>query len=91
MDDANFIFSLYPRDLIYIKSKNELKSGYPKELFMYFKGANVANANMSVIAHDNSFELGSLGIQRLELIEKCQVDILGNISVVRHENRQGFH
>ena len=34
--------------------------------------------------------LGSLGLQRLELIEKCQVDILGNVSVVRHENRMGF-
>ena len=32
-----------------------------------------------------------LGIQSLEIFEKCQVDILGNISVVRHENRQEFH
>ncbi len=26
-----------------------------------------------------------------KFFEKCQVDILGNISVVRHENRQEFH
>ncbi len=90
MSDENFIFSLYPKDLIYIKSDKVIKDGYPKEVYMYFDGANVANANMSVSAHDRSFEFGSLGIQRLALIEKCQVDVLGNISVVKHEKRQLF-
>ena len=42
-------------------------------------------------ANDSNFKFRGLGIQSLEIFEKCQVDILGNISVVRHENRQEFH
>ena len=90
MDDANFIFSLYARDLIHVKSKKEIKKIYPKEMYVYFTGANIATASITILAHDSEFELDSFGIQSLELLEKCQVDILGNISAVKHEKRQTF-
>ena len=98
MDDANFIFSLYARDLIHVKSKKDMKttlnngtSYLQKELYGYFTGADIATASIAGIANDSSFKFRGLGIQSLEIFEKCQVDILGNISVVRQEKRQLFH
>ena len=98
MDDANFVFSLYSRDLIHVKSKKDIKTNLvngglllQKEIFAYYTGADIATASIAGIANDSNFKFRGLGIQSLEIFEKCQVDILGNISVVRHENRQGFH
>lgn len=98
MDDANFIFSLYARDLIHVKSKKEIKTKSNQgcnvsqnEIYGYYTGANTWTASISGLAHDSSFSIEGLGIQRLELLEKCQVDILGNISVVKNEKRQLFH
>lgn len=98
MDDANFLFSLHSRDLIYVKGKREIKTNLAnggllqqKELFAYYISADITSAGIAGIAHDSSFNFRGLGIQSLEIFEKYQVDVLGNISVVRHENRQGFH
>lgn len=97
MDDSNFLFSLYSRDLIHIKSKKEINLNmaiggktHEKEIYSYFLSANITNAQINGIAHDSSFKFESLGIQSLELLEKCQVDVLGNISVVKNEKRVGF-
>ena len=98
MDDKDFVFSLYRNDLIKISSKDgisikhntgvtEKKKG---DVFAYFGGINIANANMSGKAHDSEFEFGSQGIQRLTIFEKYQVDILGNISKVSREKRMLF-
>ena len=98
MDDANFVFSLYSRDLIHVKSKKDIKTNLvngglllQKEIFAYYTGADIATASIAGFANDSNFKFRGLGIQSLEIFEKCQVDILGNISVVRHENRQEFH
>ena len=97
MEDQNFIFSLYPKDLIHIRSKKNIKvkmnNGMPyefKEIYAYYSGSNISTASISGIAHDNSFSYEGLGIQSLEIFEKCQVDILGNVSVVKSEKRMGF-
>ena len=98
MEDNNFVFSLYSRDLIHVKRKKTiptiLSSGATfeqEEFYAYFTGADISTASIAGISNDSSFKFRGLGIQGLEIFEKCQVDILGNISVVRHENRQGFH
>ena len=98
MEDNNFVFSLYSRDLIHVKRKKViptiLSSGATfkqEEFYAYFTGADISTVSIAGIANDSSFKFRGLGIQSLEIFEKCQVDILGNISVVRHENRQGFH
>lgn len=98
MEDNNFVFSLYSRDLIHVKRKKAiptiLSSGATfeqEEFYAYFTGADISTVSIAGISNDNSFKFRGLGIQGLEIFEKCQVDILGNISVVRHENRQGFH
>lgn len=97
VDDKDFVFSLYSRDLVHIRSKKGLKlncvSGgqvVQHEIFSYFTGADIATASVAGIAHDNSFKFRGLGIQNLEKFEKCQVDVLGNISFVKHEKRLGF-
>ena len=86
MDDANFVFSLYSRDLIHVKSKKDIKTNLvngglllQKEIFAYYTGADIATASIAGFANDSNFKFRGLGIQSLE------------ISVVRHENRQEFH
>ena len=98
MKDENFIFSLYSRDLIHVVGKREVKfknvihgCSSAKEVIAYFTGANIANANISGKADDSRYEFEGLGIQSLEVFEKCQVDILGNISIVQKEKRMGFN
>lgn len=97
IDDKNFIFSLYSRDLIHVKSKKGVKTNLVQggqimqaDIYAYFMGADIATASIAGIAHDSSYKFRGLGIQNLEMLEKCQVDILGNISIVKKEKRMGF-
>lgn len=97
MNDKNYIFSLYQNDLIHIKSQRGIKVNLieggqivKKDIYAYYSGADIASAGIEGKADDNSFKFRGLGIQNLELFEKCQVDMLGNISVVRKEKRLGF-
>lgn len=97
VDDKDFIFSLYSRDLIHVKSKKGVKTNLvcggqmmQPDIYVYFIGADISTASIAGIAHDNSYKFRGLGIQNLELFEKCQVDILGNISIVKKEKRMGF-
>lgn len=97
VDDADFIFSLYSRDLIHVKSKKGVKTNLvcggqllQPDIYVYYKSADISTASINGISHDNSYSFKSLGIQNLELFEKCQVDILGNISIVKKEKRMGF-
>ena len=54
MDDANFVFSLYSRDLIHVKSKKDIKTNLvngglllQKEIFAYYTGADIATASIA--------------------------------------------
>lgn len=97
MKDENFVFSLYPKDLVYISSKKGLKMNLvhggqviKQDAIMYYNKANIALASIICEAHDSGFKVENLGIQSLTVFEKCQVDVLGNISVVKHEKRMDF-
>ena len=102
MDDRDFIFSLYPNDLIKIKSKKDItlsvsqkdstlqQSICKKEIFLYYKSAGITTASISVISHDNSYCVKNLGIKSLLSIEKYVVDPIGNIHKVKKEKRMGF-
>lgn len=102
MKDSNYLFSLYPNDLIKVTHKNVLKlsrvlkggslpaSCEKKSELMYFKCANIASAVFSCINHDNTYEVKSLGIKTLECLEKYTVDVLGNFHKVEKEVRQAF-
>ncbi|MDR1565333.1 MAG: type II CRISPR RNA-guided endonuclease Cas9 [Oscillospiraceae bacterium] len=102
MKDEDFIFSLYPNDLIYIKgkkktslSKTQKNSTLPDKttqdgVFVYYKGLNIANGNIAVINHDNSYCVQSLGVKTLVALEKHQVELLGKHYKVKHEKRMQF-
>lgn len=102
MDNINFIFSLYPNDLIHIVSKKDMKFSLvnkeatlaknlvTKDIFVYFRKSSISTASVTVINHDNTYIIPSLGVKGLLLIEKCQVDMLGNITKSGKEKRMGF-
>lgn len=97
MDDKDFVFSLYSRDLVHIKSKKGVKTSLntggqliQNEIYTYYVGADIATASISGLAHDSSYKFRGLGVQSLDLLEKCQVDVLGNISIIKNEVRIGF-
>lgn len=102
MNDENFIFSLYPNDLIHIVSKKDMtfslvnknatlaKNLVTNDIFVYFRKSSISTASITVINHDNTYTIPSLGIKSLLLLEKCQVDVLGNITKSGREKRMGF-
>lgn len=102
MKEDNFLFSLYPNDLVKVTAKKDIKfsiinkdstlprESYANECLVYFVGANISTAAIGVINHDNTYCVGSLGIKTLKKIEKYQVDVLGNYSKVTKEKRMRF-
>ena len=102
MSDENFLFSLYPNDLIHIVSKKDMtfslvnkdatlaKNLVTNDIFVYFRKSSISTASITVINHDNTYTIPSLGVKSLLLLEKCQVDVLGNITKSGREKRMGF-
>ena len=102
MKEDDFIFSLFPNDLIRVSHKRGLTltkvftaSTLPstvevKSEFLYYKGAGIAGAVISCINHNNTYEVKSLGIKTLEKLEKCTVDVLGEVHTVKEKKRQSF-
>ena len=102
MLDDDFIFSLYPNDLVKVTHKNQLElsrankdSNLPehyeaKSEFLYFISAGISTASLTCRNHDNSYKISSLGIKTLVSFEKYTVDILGRHYPVKSEKRQYF-
>ena len=102
MDDKDFIFSLYPRDLIKVEhkvqivltstKKNSKETISSKEFLLYYVGADIVNGTIDVENHDRSYMKHGFGIKRLQSFEKYEVDVLGNYHKVRlPEKRQAFN
>ena len=102
MDNDDFVFSLYPNDLIKVKSKRDMKFNLvspdstlaknftSKESMLYYKETDINSAAITAINHDNTYKLRGLGVKSLLSIEKYSVDVLGNITKVNKEKRMGF-
>ena len=102
MSDENFIFSLYPNDLMRVTHKNKLKltkaqkeSTLPdtyetKQELLYYVSAGISVAAIACRTHDNSYEIRSMGIKTLEKLEKFTVDVLGEYHKVEKEPRMPF-
>ena len=101
MDDMDILFSLYPNYMIHVVAKTPLSFTVAegadlapkietKDTYVYYKKAAISVGTITVINHDNSYGIKSMGIKTLLQLEKCEVDVLGNISVVKQEKRQGF-
>lgn len=85
-DEYEFKFSLYCNDLVKVKKKNE------KEIISYYKGTDRSTAGINLLKDPNKSNeknISKYGSKTLEIFEKYQVDILGNISKVKKEKREG--
>lgn len=102
MRDEDFIFSLYPNDLIKVTHRRLLKltkaqkdSDLPESYetrseMLYFVSAGISGATLTCRNHDSSYKIDSMGIKTLEAMEKYTVDVLGDYYPVRKETRQAF-
>ncbi|MBR6728335.1 MAG: type II CRISPR RNA-guided endonuclease Cas9, partial [Clostridia bacterium] len=104
MREEDFLFSLYPNDLIRVYSKKPFslnvvnkKGTLPEKLnvpgedgvFLYYRGMNISTAVLNAITHDNTYSHDSIG-KTMQRIEKYEVDVLGNIHKVGWEKRKDF-
>ena len=92
MKDEDFIFSIYPKDLIYIQGKNKIKlnpvikdkdSIEVEDIFAYYINAGISVASIAIQSNDNKYIQPNLGIKSLRKLEKYEVDILGNYHKVK--------
>lgn len=102
MTDENFIFSLYPGDLVRIQSRKGIKLNIAKggtgekeivrqDGMYYYQTANISSGAITISTHDRRYSQPSLGIKTLQSIEKYQVDVLGNYyKVDLPEKRMSF-
>ena len=105
MDEKDFVFSLYPNDLIYVEKKGNIElsldkkiekdSTLPKKIsspqgYFYYVKAGIGDGSVQIKSHDGVYLLPSMGVKTLKLLRKCVVDELGNISFVGKEKRQHF-
>lgn len=82
MDEKDYIFSLYPDDLIRIN-----KDG--RDYYGYYKSCDRSDARIKYKFHDsNSSKYIVTAIQKLNVFEKMNVDILGNIYKGNKEERE---
>lgn len=102
MDDSDFIFSLYPGDLIRVEGNNEIvltstkknskETQSNKKFFLYYRGADISGGSITATNHDQSYKIKSLGTKLLRSLEKYEVDVLGNYHKVHlPEKRQAFN
>lgn len=103
MSDDDFIFSLYPNDLVLVRHKKGIKltkvnkestlaeNVEGKEFFLYYKSMGISTASLTCINHDNTYGISSLGVKTVESFEKYVVDVLGEYHKVGKEKRVGFH
>lgn len=84
MDDKDFLFSLYPNDLIRFVHSNGGES------FMYYIKAGISKGTITVESHDSAHKTSSLGVKTLKVLEKWNVDVLGDRTLVKKEKRQYY-
>lgn len=94
-DEYEYLFALYSNDLVKIKlPKEKVIKDYSGNRVIwgkgmyYFKGVDSATGAITIINHLNSYQ-DRVGVQRLAIFEKYQVDPVGNITKVHGEKRDG--
>ncbi len=81
--DYKFKFSLYANDLVKIKRKDE------KEFFAYYTSTHRGTGAINTLAVNGEKKIEGIGVKGLEIFEKYQVDVLGIISKIKKEKREG--
>lgn len=93
MDDKDFLFSMYPNDLIYVERKEVFELTAPKgssldptisktKGFFYYRSFNSNTGSFKIYTHDSSYYKESLGGKTLSCLKKYTIDVLGNYSEV---------
>ena len=102
MKDEDFIFSLYPNDLVMFShkkgvalSKTRKESSLPEKTthqtaLLYYSSANISSGAIRCITHDNTYVIEGLGLKTLDRLEKYTVDVLGEYHLVGREKRMPF-
>lgn len=105
MKDEDFVFSLYPNDLIKLYSSKNISLDVENEngdldkklnldgrvgVFLYYKGLDISRVTLSGITHDNTYKTRGIGKTTLKL-EKYEVDVLGNLRKIEKEKRRPFN
>lgn len=102
MREENFLFSLYPNDLIRVTNnkiitftKTRTESDLPDtiegySMLAYFKGMDISAGAINCISHDNAYMKRGIGVKTLECLEKYTVDVLGEYHKVKKEKRMPF-
>lgn len=102
MKEENFCFSLCQNDLVHVERSSAIKfkvknSGSTlekemlrKETFAYFEGGDISTASISLTTMEDAYLARGLGVKTLQKVEKYQVDVLGNYTLVKKEKRQTF-
>ena len=102
MSSDDFLFSLYPNDLVRFVHKKEVgfnkvnddsslaDSYQTKEELVYYKNTDIATGSIRIINSDNTYFVRGLGVKTLLSLEKYQVDVLGNYNKVGKESLQTF-
>lgn len=81
--EYEFKFSLYPNDLVKIKKNNG------KEIYAYYNTTDRSTAAVKVLSVEGGKKPDRVYVQNLEIFEKYQVGILGNINKIKKEKREG--
>jgi CRISPR-associated endonuclease Csn1 len=82
-----FLFSLSNNDLVLISDKDGGEGAF---LRGYYKGTHRGTGAINVEGHDRSWKKEGIGVQRLEVFKKLQVDPLGEVFEVKKEPRRGL-
>lgn len=88
-DSFNWLFSLYPNDLVRITLKSACHFGY-------YGSCNRSTGAINLWTHDRNTASGkdgmieSIGVKTALKLEKFEVDVLGNIFPARPEPRRGL-
>ena len=102
MQEKDFLFSLCQNDLVYLERKSAIKfkvknseSTLEKEMerneiFAYFEGGDISTAAISITTSEDAYFSRGLGFKTLQKVQKYQVDVLGNYTLVKKEKRQNF-
>lgn len=100
VDDKDFVFSLYPNDLLFIGGKEIKLNGtggdtlhqgiMVQDVFLYYRGLNIAVGSIGVENSDGRYAQDSLGIKQLPIIEKYEVSVLGDLVKAMYRTRETF-
>lgn len=80
-ENYTFLFSLYPYDLIYAKTKD-------KNVFAYYRSVDRSDGRITYSLINNNSVLDRISIGKVVTLNKYCIDILGNYHIIKKEKRK---